>query len=89
MSEDNKLTFSNNEALHEFVITIARDVNTNSDTLSPDLDTKQHFKLNNRLKDIVNYCTIPRSSREILKRIGATIRTAGQQDHFFKRRNSA
>jgi hypothetical protein len=78
------------------VITIARDVNTNSDTLSPnldtkrlDLDTKQHFKLNNRLKDIVNYCTIPRSSREILKRIGATIRTAGQQDHFFKRRNSA
>ena len=41
MSEDNRLTFSNNEALHEFMITIARDVNTNSDTLSPDLDTKR------------------------------------------------
>ena len=102
MSEDNRLTFSNNEELHEFVITIARDVNTNSDTLSsdldtkridldtnsdtlpldldtkrqnldtdsdtllPDLDTKQHFKLNNKQKDVVNYCNIPRSSKEIL-----------------------
>jgi hypothetical protein len=73
MSEDNRLTFSNNEVLHEFVITIARDVNTNSDTLSSDLDTKrldldtkQHFKLNNRLKDVVNYCTIPRSSKVVI-----------------------
>ena len=41
MSEDNRLTFSNNEALHEFVITIARDLNTDSDTLLPDLDTKR------------------------------------------------
>ena len=40
-SGSNRLTFSNNEELHEFVITIARDVNTNSDTLSSDLDTKR------------------------------------------------
>jgi len=125
MSEDNRLTFSNNEALHEFVITIARDVNTNSDTLLPDLDTKrqnldtdsdtlspdldtkrldldtnsdtlspdlgtkridldtkQHFKLNNRQKDVVNYCTIPRSSREILERIGVTNHTKNREKYI-------
>ena len=122
MSEDNRLSFSNNEALHEFVITIARDVNTksdtnsdtlssdldtkgqdldtNSDTLSsdldtkgqdlgtssdtllPDLDTKQHFKLNNRQKDVVNYCNIPRSSREILERIGVTNHTKNREKYI-------
>ena len=122
MSEDNRLSFSNNEALHEFVITIARDVNTNSDTnsdtlssdldtkgkdldtnsdtlssdldtkgqdlgtssdtLLPDLDTKQHFKLNNRQKDVVNYCNIPRSSREILERIGVTNHTKNREKYI-------
>src|SRR5574344_559354 len=110
MSEDNRLSFSNNEALHEFVITIARDVNTNSDTnsdtLSSDLDTKRQdldtnsdtfdvnsdtreqdveadsdtfdadsdtknrIKLNKKQKDIINFCNIPRSSKEILERVG-------------------
>lgn len=32
MSEDIRLSFSNNVALHEFVITIARDLETDSDT---------------------------------------------------------
>ena len=112
MSEDNRLSFSNNEALHEFVITIARDVNTNSDTnsdtLSSDLDTKRQnldtdsdtfdvnsdtreqdveadsdtfdadsdtknrIKLNKKQKDIINFCNIPRSSKEILERVGVS-----------------
>ena len=108
MSEDNRLSFSNNEALHEFVITIARDVNTNSDTLLPDLDTKRQnlgidsdtfnvnsdtreqyleansdtfnadsdtknrIKLNKKQKDIINFCNIPRSSKEILERVGVS-----------------
>ena len=106
MSEDNRLSFSNNEALHEFVITIARDLDTNSDTLLPDLDTKRQnldtdsdtfnvnsdikeqdieadsdtfeadsntknrIKLNKKQKDIINFCNIPRSSKEILERLG-------------------
>lgn len=99
MSEDNRLTFSNNEALHEFVITIARDVNTNSDTkrqnldtdsdtfdtnsdtkeqdtdtdsntFDADSDTKNRIKLNKKQKDIINFCNIPRSSKEILERVG-------------------
>ena len=32
MSEEKQLSFSNNEALHEFVITIARGLETDSDT---------------------------------------------------------
>lgn len=106
LSEDNRLTFSNNEPLHEFIITIARDVNANSDTLLPDLDTKRQnldtnsdtfdinsdtkeqdveadsdtfdadsdtknrIKLNKKQKDIINFCNIPRSSKEILERVG-------------------
>jgi len=95
MNEDNRLSFSNNEALHEFVITIARGVNTNSDTLLPDLDTKRQnlgidsdtfdvnsdtfdadsdtknrIKLNKKQQGIINFCNIPRSSKEILERVG-------------------
>lgn len=118
MSEDNRLSFSNNEALHEFVITIARDVNTNSDTLLsdldtkrqgldadldtllsnlgtkrqnldtcfdtllPDLDTKPDLKLNNKQQDVVNYCSIPRSSKEILERIGITNHTKNREKYI-------
>ena len=69
LSEDNRLTFSNNESLHEFVITIARNLNTDSDTFSSDSDTKNQIKLNKKQKDVINFCNIPRSSKEILERV--------------------
>jgi len=141
LSEDNRLTFSNNESLHEFVITIARNLNTDSDTFSGDSDTKEQdldtdsdtfsgnsdtkeqdldtdsdtfssdsdtkeqdldtdsdtfsgnsdtkeqdldtdsdtfssdsdtknqIKLNKKQKDVINFCNIPRSSKEILERV--------------------
>jgi ATP-dependent DNA helicase RecG len=108
LNEDNRLSFSNHESLHEFVITIARnsdsnsntglgtksmdsdtfsldsdtksgDLDTNSDTFSLDSDTKsgdldtfKRIKLNNKQKDVVNYCTVPRSSKEILERVGVS-----------------
>ncbi|MFA7493482.1 MAG: hypothetical protein WCZ43_08205 [Proteiniphilum sp.] len=75
VSEDNRLSFSNNESSREFVITIARneepDSDTfpeDSDTFSPDLDTKKQKPLSKKQKDILNFCNIPRSSKEILKR---------------------
>lgn len=109
LSQDKKLSFSNNESLHEFVITIERDgvivgadldtslqnPDTNLDTLQQDLDTQQaipstdldtlridldtqqatsntsmRMKLSNKQKDIINYCSVPRSSKEILERAG-------------------
>lgn len=101
LNEDNRLSFSNNESLHEFVITIARnsdsnsdtdlgtrdmdsdtkssDLDTNSDTFSLDSDTKssdldtfKRIKLNNKQKDVVNYCSVPRSSKKILERVGVS-----------------
>jgi hypothetical protein len=97
LSEDNRLSFSNNESLHEFVITIARnviadsdtkssDLDTDSDTLSRDSDTKIsdldtdsdtsiRVKLNNKQKDVVNFCSVPRSSKEILERVGVSYHT--------------
>ena len=115
LSQDKKLSFSNNESLHEFVITIERESvivgvdldtfqqdsdtnpNTNLDTSQQDLDTQQavlstsldtsqqdldtqqatsdtsmRIKLSNKQKDIVNYCSVPRSSKEILERVGVS-----------------
>ena len=79
LSEDNRLSFSNNESLHEFVITIARNVIADSDTKSRDLDTDSdtsiRVKLNNKQKDVVNFCSVPRSSKEILERVGVSYHT--------------
>ena len=119
LSEDKRLSFSNNESLREFVITIARngvhDLDTSSDTFSADLDTDSdtssrnsdtrsrdldtdsdtfwrdsdtksrdldtdsdtsiRVKLNNKQKDVVNFCSVPRSSKEILERVGVSYHT--------------
>lgn len=122
LNQDKRLLFSNNESLHEFVITIERESvivdtdldtfetdsdttpdtfqqdldtlqttpDTNLDTLQQDLDTQQvasdtdldtqqappdtlmRIKLSNKQKDIVNYCSVPRSSKEILERAGVS-----------------
>lgn len=58
------------------------DSDTNSDILDVDSDTKVHgssvdsdtrrIKLTPKQKDVVNYCSVPRSSREILERVGVS-----------------
>lgn len=119
LGQDKRLSFSNNEKLHEFTIIIERDnvqvdVNldtkknnsdTNSDTFgsipntfegdfniipntsdaipntfSDTLDTIPNTsdktpntkmdKLSGKQKDVINFCSIPRNSREILERVG-------------------
>ena len=117
-----QVEFKNDERTHEFLITIERkeDLDTDPDTIpdtvranynttpdtksecpntfsgvkeechdtyedltNNDLDTKEKFpdnkaespntnrpKLTNKQKDIINFCSIPRSSREILERVG-------------------
>lgn len=105
LSQDKKLSFSNNESLHEFVITIERnsvivgvdldtfqqapdtnpDTNPDTSTTTPNTfsdksdtipntlkgipDTKK-IKLSGKQKDVINFCSVPRSSREILERVG-------------------
>ena len=88
-----QVEFKNDERTHEFLITIARnpDLDSNSDTNGecPNtfLNTKSEChdihgeypntfptiekpQLTNKQKDIINFCSIPRSSREILERVG-------------------
>lgn len=65
------MQFNNDERTHEFMITIKRDADSGNLEETPDTtpDTTRP-KLTNKQKDIVNFCSIPRSSREILERAG-------------------
>lgn len=107
LEEGVQVEFTNDERIHEFLITIKRneDLDTNQidldatpDTFEAHSDTNpntfdenpntfeshsgttpntfsenpntKRIKLSNKQKDIVNFCSIPRSSREILERAG-------------------
>mgnify|MGYP004676585505 CR=1 FL=1 len=47
---------------------------TDHDTFAEDHDTKR-VPLTNKQKDIVNFCSVPRTSREILERAGVVYHT--------------
>ncbi|MBS6238332.1 MAG: putative DNA binding domain-containing protein [Bacteroides sp.] len=104
LEEGIQVEFTNEERIHEFLITIKRNENLDIDldttpntfdespntfeanlditpnTFEVDLDTTPNtfdespnthqVKLTNKQKDIVNFCSVPRSSREILERVG-------------------
>lgn len=57
------------------------DLDTNSETLNDYLDTKRP-KITNKQKDIVNFCSVPRSSKEILDRIGVTNHSKNRQTYI-------
>ena len=49
-------------------------LDTDHDTFAADHDTKR-VPLTNKQKDIVNFCSVPRTSREILERAGVVYHT--------------
>ena len=54
------------------------DLDTDHDTFAEDHDTNHDTKrvpLTNKQKDIVNFCSVPRTSREILERAGVVYHT--------------
>lgn len=57
------------------------DLDTNSDTPNAYLDTKR-LKITNKQKDIVNFCSVPRSSKEILDRVGVTNHSKNRQTYI-------
>ena len=75
LEEGVQVEFTNEERIHEFLITIKRnenldiDLDTTPNTFDESPNTHQ-VKLTNKQKDIVNFCSVPRSSREILERVG-------------------
>ena len=122
LSEDMKVSFTNNDRTNEFVITINRpegsqvngnldtklghsdtDLGINSDTFNADSDTKHRYsdtgldsdsdtfnadsdtkrpKITNKQRDIVNFCSVPRSSKEILERAGVTYHSKNIQTYI-------
>ena len=97
-NEMSKVQFKNDERTHEFLITIARNPDlgsnsdTDSDTFSANSDTPtsnsgtdsdtRRMKLKPKQKDIVNYCSVPRSSREILERAGVSYHSKNIQTYI-------
>ena len=100
LSEDVKVSFTNNDRTNEFVITINRpesnqpnadsdtklrysdtDLDTDSDTFNADSDTIRP-KITNKQRDIVNFCSVPRSSKEILERVGMTYHSKNIQTYI-------
>ena len=49
--------------------------------LDSDSDTKRP-KITNKQKDIVNFCSVPRSSKEILERVGVTYHSKNIQTYI-------
>lgn len=54
---------------------------SDSDTKSSDSDTK-HIKITKKQRDIINFCSVPRSSKEILERAGVTYHTKNIQTYI-------
>ena len=129
LSENMKVSFTNNDRTNEFVITINRktgnqvegksnqvngnldtklrhsdtdlgtdsdtfdnnsatklgysdtNLDANSDTFGNDSDTKRP-KITNKQRDIVNFCSVPRSSKEILERAGVTYHSKNIQTYI-------
>lgn len=91
-----QVNFKNDERTHEFLITIMRngdlDINSSTQTLdldtqTPDLDTAGETirpKLSNKQKDIVNFCSIPRSTKEILDRIGVSMHSKNREKYVME-----
>lgn len=57
------------------------DLDANSDTFGDDSDTKRS-KITNKQRDIVNFCSVPRSSKEILERAGVTYHSKNIQTYI-------
>ena len=89
MKEKPDVTFENMEESHEFVIVIRRKANQESvqenvqgsiQEKSPKEKTK--VTLTKVQKDIVNYCTVPKSAKEIMDRIGIINHSANRKRHI-------
>ena len=95
LDEDVNVTFMNNDKAQEFVITVWReesnqveeksnqveDLDTGLRHSDTDLDTKR-VTLTNKEKDIVNFCSVPRTTKEILDRIGVSMHSKNRERYI-------
>lgn len=85
MEENLKVTFENLESAHEFVVIFRRESDQVSDQVEPQETTQVKplkVLLTKAQKDIVNFCSVPRSVQEIMDRIGVSNQTANRKRHI-------
>ena len=91
LDEDIKVTFMNNNKAQEFVITVWRGESNevegksnqvqDSDTQLRHSDTKK-VSLSNKQRDIVNFCSVPRTTAEIMERLGLSNQTKNRERYI-------
>ena len=95
LDEDINVTFMNNDKAQEFVITVWREesnqvgneVHDKSNQVE-DLDTglrhsdTPKVSLSNKQRDIVNFCSVPRATKEILDRIGVSMHSKNRERYI-------
>ena len=95
LDEDVNVTFTNNDKAQEFVITVWRgesnQVEVESNQVSNEVcgnsnqveyyNTKK-VTLTNKQKDIINFCSVPRTSLEIMERLGVSNQTKNRERYI-------
>ena len=77
LDEDINVTFMNNDKAQEFVITVWRGKSNQVENLG-----SKRVILTNKQKDIVNFCSVPRTSAEILERLGVSNQTKNRERYI-------
>ena len=91
LDEDINVTFMNNDKAQEFVITVWREESNEVEKKSnqvegksnqvQDSDTKK-VSLSNKQRDIVNFCSVPRTTAEIMERLGLSNQTKNRERYI-------
>ena len=84
LDEDINVTFMNNDKAQEFVIAVWREKSNQAEEESnqvQDSDTKK-VSLSNKQRDIVNFCSVPRTTAEIMERLGLSNQTKNRERYI-------
>ena len=89
MEENTKVTFENLESAHEFVVIFRRESDQVSDQVGDQVEPQEttqlkplKVSLTKAQKDIVNFCSVPRSAQEILSRLGLSNHSVNKKRHI-------
>ena len=95
LDEDINVTFMNNDKAQEFVITVWREesnqVEGESNQVGNQVEEKSNqvqdsdtpkVSLSNKQRDIVNFCSVPRTTKEILGRIGVSMHSKNRERYI-------
>ena len=89
MEEKPDVTFENHESAHEFVVVFHRKSNQESNQESNHVtnhvtnqEKRTKVSLSSKQKDIVNFCSVPRTAKEILDRIGVSNQSINKKRHI-------